>query len=789
MDLSGTSTKAEIEQGIKRLSQKDYTITATEEPSPKKLKDESYNEEQTIYEQNGVLSKYRDELSQLEKVILRDILKRNGQNVSKSEMLDHLADCLAFGAFELCPECKGQLVFGDYVYKCKGDYDEWSKCPYKTKIPKRRPMIVPSEYEHYPIFTNYKPCVDTRVLLTAPEVFSIKEEIHPLKDLQFFLFGNLKTPKETLEDRISKMGGHIVSTLTNTVAAVVSTKEAVEEMSDDMKEVRLQDIEVIDESFFDLIDPKTGTVSETLQSIKQNKIAPWGSDPVTRVLPEPDINGENSSQVAKVRLQGGSVVDPDFELAGFAQIYKDEDDTAYTVVLAKTDVVAGKTKNSFYKLQILECNTENREQEKEYYLYRAWGRIGTDQKETKYDSKPIDVALMEFKEIFKKKTKNLWDERKKFKKHPNFYSVVKTDHKTEKIDGVIPTQDEISSLPEPVQQLVLMIFDINTMKNVCLEYELDLEKMPLGKLSKDQIKSGYEVLSKLNEYVEQGGINQTKVLAATNRFFTLIPHNCGSNNPPLLDNLELIKKKMEMLDNLLEIQVAYSLVHTKESSESQIDVHYRRLNADIGPIDRASPEFEMIATYVANTHASTHHMKLEIQHVFEVFRTAEDERYEKFKNLHNRRLLWHGSRIFNYAGILSQGLRIAPSEAPVTGWMFGKGIYFADMVTKSANYCHPDSATPIVLLMLCEVALGNMKECTAAEYVDRLPKGFHSVWGRGRFEPDPAQARTLPDTTMVPLGRPIRREITTDLLYNEFIVYDVAQVNMKYLVQVKAHFE
>ena len=36
----------------------------------------------------------------------------------------------------------------------------------------------------------------------------------------------------------------------------------------------------------------------------------------------------------------------------------------------------------------------------------------------------------------------------------------------------------------------------------------------------------------------------------------------------------------------------------------------------------------------------------------------------------------------------NQGLRIAPPEAPVTGYMFGKGVYFADMVSKSANYCN-----------------------------------------------------------------------------------------------------
>ena len=34
-----------------------------------------------------------------------------------------------------------------------------------------------------------------------------------------------------------------------------------------------------------------------------------------------------------------------------------------------------------------------------------------------------------------------------------------------------------------------------------------------------------------------------------------------------------------------------------------------------------------------------------------------------------RMLLWHGSRLTNWAGILTQGLRIAPPEAPVTGYM------------------------------------------------------------------------------------------------------------------------
>lgn len=46
------------------------------------------------------------------------------------------------------------------------------------------------------------------------------------------------------------------------------------------------------------------------------------------------------------------------------------------------------------------------------------------------------------------------------------------------------------------------------------------------------------------------------------RFYTLVPHNFGTENPPLLNSVEIIKNKTEMLDNLLEIEIAYSLLKT-----------------------------------------------------------------------------------------------------------------------------------------------------------------------------------------------------------------------------------
>ena len=63
----------------------------------------------------------------------------------------------------------------------------------------------------------------------------------------------------------------------------------------------------------------------------------------------------------------------------------------------------------------------------------------------------------------------------------------------------------------------------------------------------------------------------------------------------------------------------------------------------------------MLEKYVKNTHASTHNLyKLKIEAIFKISRHGEEGRFEKFKSLDNRTLLWHGSRTTNYAGILSQ---------------------------------------------------------------------------------------------------------------------------------------
>ena len=99
-----------------------------------------------------------------------------------------------------------------------------------------------------------------------------------------------------------------------------------------------------------------------------------------------------------------------------------------------------------------------------------------------------------------------------------------------------------SKLHKSIQDLVCMIFDVESMKRAMVEFELDLTKMPLGKLSKKQLEKAYGILNQAQQLVDApDNVHKSKFVDVTNQFYTLIPHDFGRNVPPVLDNAELIK--------------------------------------------------------------------------------------------------------------------------------------------------------------------------------------------------------------------------------------------------------
>lgn len=91
----------------------------------------------------------------------------------------------------------------------------------------------------------------------------------------------------------------------------------------------------------------------------------------------------------------------------------------------------------------------------------------------------VNEAIHDFKSLYEEKTGNVWEDRAYFQKIPGRFYPVEVDYGENAAKMEI--SDKPSKLPKPVQDLVRLIFDVNSMKKTMLEFELDTEKMPLGK--------------------------------------------------------------------------------------------------------------------------------------------------------------------------------------------------------------------------------------------------------------------------------------------------------------------
>jgi len=196
----------------------------------------------------------------------------------------------------------------------------------------------------------------------------------------------------------------------------------------------------------------------------------------------------------------------------------------------------------------------------------------------------------------------------------------------------------------------------------------------------------------------------------------------------------------------------------------------------------------MVKTYLDNTKGSSgwSYNRLELIDAFKIERHGEAERYNP-NGYGNKMLLWHGSRFSNFVGILSQGLRIAPAEAPKTGYNFDKGVYLASMAEKSSAYCCANISNNVGLLLLCEAALGNTKVYSSFyEDAANLPKGCHSTHGMGTRTPDPSKSVKLDGDITVPSGPVINNpDSRAGIGHDEYVVYNVNQVKIRYLLKVK----
>ena len=496
----------------------------------------------------------------------------------------------------------------------------------------------------------------------------------------------------------------------------------------------------------------------------------------------------------KIVVKGKAAVDSLCPVADATHVIE-SGGVVYDCMLNQTNIAGNN--NKFYVIQALQEDKSGK-----CYCWTRWGRVGENGQNRLMPCTNAAMACKQFEQKFREKTRNNFVSVKKgeveFKTVPGLYTMIEIDYGNsddekekdeaaakKKEEAKEPKEEPKSKLDPRVQDLVRLIFDMKMMEQVMKELEFDCKKQPLGKLTKDQIKRGYQVLTEIEKEIKEmkkSRVSRDKLMELTNQFYTLIPHNFGRNRPPLIDSEEMLKKKMNMLEALADIEIAAHLVEgTKDEEEiNQLDANYACLNADIQPVERDSEDYKLIEKYVRNTHPRA---TPKVANIFRLRRECDEKRFEEKKGLGNRMLLWHGSRLTNYVGILSQGLRIAPPEAPCSGYRFGKGIYFADMAQLSANYCRA-WGQKYFLMLLGDVALGKTADLSHDQFMTKPLPGSDSTKALGTVEPDPKENVVREDGVVVPCGKVVDSGNKGVSCYeHQYIIYDVAQCRLQYLIQ------
>lgn len=405
-------------------------------------------------------------------------------------------------------------------------------------------------------------------------------------------------------------------------------------------------------------------------------------------------------------------VDPSCkELEGSAVVYN-MGNIVYDAMLSQTRVQANQ--NKYFALQLLKDRLYDK-----YYVWFRWGRVGEKGScSLKSCEDDIFQAKLLFEQKFLQKTGNEWSKRDTFLKVPGKYHMLKMDYSDGADDGKDRFEDIIkefsrsaqeSRLQPSVKKLIQFISDVKAMKTSVVDMKFDLWKMPLGKLKAEQIQAGYNALRKIEDCLTSKESSE-KLTSACDEYYTLIPHSFGRRRPDLIKTEDQIQEEVKLLEALEDIQGALELFKSEIVAKNchPLDKVYLSLDCEITELNKTDSDYKLIAKYLHNTHGPSHtQFKLRLEHIFKL-----QKRKLRFCNMKPCLLLWHGSRASNFASILRSGLRIAPPEAPVNGYMFGKGVYFADCSTKSANYCIPSRVLSDGLLLLCEVCALTLNSLT-----------------------------------------------------------------------------
>ena len=522
---------------------------------------------------------------------------------------------------------------------------------------------------------------------------------------------------------------------------------------------------------------KKNSITPKKKQIQKNKKIKRKSKSVKSAK---DTSQQNSKNIEKTVVSNGEVeLDQAVEDVARYRIVEakpsEYEDKYYAVTLNYTNVQ--NNNNKFYIIQLL----QDIHTKKFGVLYR-WGRIGFFG-QVNY---VIYQTFEEAREAFLIKLQG---------KLEYGYIKIKMQNKIkqEKNNDELDKNDD--GLEKPLANLIRLIFDLKSMNQQIMKIGYDSDKIPLGQLSPEVISQGYKFLKNLENIIgntnDKKSINTKEIYDLSSKYFTIIPHNFGMNNMHkfVINSQERIKEENELLDSIKNIKIVSGILqqtnnNNKEKNEISLKEKLNEFKYDVAYVSKEENIYSIIDKYLSKSNEIKNSPKIKLIDLFSV----KEKNLINITNNKNKKLLWYGIRIQNFANVFKSGLSLPPPEAPIYSYMFGKGIYFSDVAIKSFYNSHPQNN--IGLMLLCEVDLGNIEERLKADVnlPNTLEQGKNSVKVLGMNFPDEKGSYFDENGIEIPLGDILINQDENKKTYfgfNEYIVYNLDQIKIKYILKVQ----
>lgn len=230
-----------------------------------------------------------------------------------------------------------------------------------------------------------------------------------------------------------------------------------------------------------------------------------------------------------------------------------------------------------------------------------WGRVGAKGQNSFDTHYGLEAALKSFRQKFKDKTGNVFGSGE-FEKKKGKYDWIKLDYAKKGVPVNMveaKVKEEVVTVPSKLDPRVKAVVDTMcdmTRIEAYLKSKLNYnaKKAPLGRITKAQIKSGFQVLSAIEKKLLANKFD-SEFENLVDQYYTKIPHDFGFRRPKLLKTMEEFKEELALLEALSDIEVTNEAMK-EEKDEDPIhpsDRNYQRLKCELKPIERNSPTYKV----------------------------------------------------------------------------------------------------------------------------------------------------------------------------------------------------